>query len=109
MLNEAKAKKVGVIGGSRIPFCRANTAYRNSTNQKMMTASLKAIVERYNLQDKVLGDVALGAVIKHSSDWNLARECVIDSRLSLKTPGVDMQRACGTGLETIMNIANKYH
>ena len=107
MLNEAKAKKVGVIGGSRIPFCRANTAYRNSTNQKMMTASLKAIVERYNLQDKVLGDVALGAVIKHSSDWNLARECVIDSGLSLKTPGVDMQRACGTGLETIMNIANK--
>ncbi len=107
MLNDGQAKKVGVIGGARIPFCRANTAYKNSTNQKMMTASLKAIVRRYNLQDKVLGDVALGAVIKHSSDWNLARECVIDSGLSIKTPGVDMQRACGTGLETIMNIVNK--
>mgnify|MGYP001233151069 FL=1 len=107
MLNDGQAKKVGVIGGSRIPFCRANTAYKNTTNQKMMTASLKAIVKNYNLQDKVLGDVALGAVIKHSSDWNLARECVIDSGLSIKTPGVDMQRACGTGLETIMNIANK--
>ncbi len=107
MLNDGHAKKVGVIGGSRIPFCRANTAYKNSTNQKMMTTSLKAIVKKYNLQDKVLGDVALGAVIKHSSDWNLARECVIDSGLSIKTPGVDMQRACGTGLETIMNIANK--
>ena len=107
MLNDGQAKKVGVIGGARIPFCRANTAYKNSTNQKMMTASLKAIVKKYNLQDKVLGDVALGAVIKHSSDWNLARECVIDSGLSIKTPGVDMQRACGTGLETIMNIVNK--
>ena len=107
MLNDGQAKKVGVIGGARIPFCSANTAYKNSTNQKMMTASLKAIVKKYNLQDKVLGDVALGAVIKHSSDWNLARECVIDSGLSIKTPGVDMQRACGTGLETIMNIVNK--
>jgi len=107
MLNDGHAKKVGVIGGARIPFCRANTAYKNSTNQKMMTASLKAIVKKYNLKDKVLGDVALGAVIKHSSDWNLARECVIDSGLSIKTPGVDMQRACGTGLETIMNIVNK--
>ena len=107
MLNDGQAKKVGVIGGARIPFCRANTAYKNSTNQKMMTASLKAIIKKYNLQDKVLGDVALGAVIKHSSDWNLARECVIDSGLSIKTPGVDMQRACGTGLETIMNIVNK--
>ena len=107
MLGDGKSKKVGVIGGSRIPFCRANTAYKDSSNQEMMTASLKSIVNKFNLQNTVLGDVALGAVIKHSSDWNLARECVIDSGLSIKTPGVDMQRACGTGLETIMNIANK--
>ena len=107
MLGDGKSKKVGVIGGSRIPFCRANTAYKDSSNQEMMTASLRSIVDKFNLQNTVLGDVALGAVIKHSSDWNLARECVIDSGLSIKTPGVDMQRACGTGLETIMNIANK--
>ena len=107
MLGDGKSKKVGVIGGSRIPFCRANTAYKDSSNQEMMTASLKSIVNKFNLQNTLLGDVALGAVIKHSSDWNLARECVIDSGLSIKTPGVDMQRACGTGLETIMNIANK--
>ena len=99
MLGDGKSKKVGVIGGSRIPFCRANTAYKDSSNQEMMTASLKSIVNKFNLQNIVLGDVALGAVIKHSSDWNLARECVIDSGLSIKTPGVDMQRACGTGLE----------
>ena len=72
-----------------------------------MTATLKAIVKKYHLQGKRLGDVALGAVIKHSSDWNLSRECVIDSGLSINTPGVDMQRACGTSLETTLNIANK--
>ena len=107
MLNDGKSNRVAVIGGSRIPFCRANTGYKDSSNQEMMTATLKAIVKKYQLQGKRLGDVALGAVIKHSSDWNLSRECVIDSGLSINTPGVDMQRACGTSLETTLNIANK--
>jgi acetyl-CoA C-acetyltransferase len=72
-----------------------------------MVAALSGLVNRYDLKGQALGDVALGAVIKHSSDWNLARECVIDSGLSLKTPGVDLQRACGTSLEATIMIANK--
>ena len=107
MSYDGKSKRVAVIGGLRIPFCRANTGYKDSTNQEMMTAVLQAIVKKFNLQNKRLGDVALGAVIKHSSDRNLSRECIIDSGLSIQTPGVDMQRACGTSLETTMNIANK--
>ena len=73
----------------------------------MMTATLAALVEKYDLRGQALGDVALGAVIKHSSDWNLARESVIGSGLSLRTPGVDMQRACGTSIEACIHIANK--
>jgi len=72
-----------------------------------MVAALEALVTKYDLRGQTLGDVALGAVIKHSRDWNLARECVIDSGLSLRTPGVDMQRACGTSVEAAVNIANK--
>jgi acetyl-CoA C-acetyltransferase len=107
MLHDGRAKRVAVIGGLRIPFCRAHTAYATATNQAMMTATLAGLVEKYALQGQVLGDVVLGAVMKHSSDWNLARECVIGSGLSLKTPGVDMQRACGTSIEAAINIGNK--
>jgi len=73
----------------------------------MMTATLSALVEKYDLKGQTIGDVALGAVIKHSKDWNLARESVIGSGLSLRTPAVDMQRACGTSIEACINIANK--
>ena len=72
-----------------------------------MTAALQGLVEKFDLRGQTLGDVALGAVIKHSRDWNLARECVIDSGLSPRTPGVDLQRACGTSLEACVMIANK--
>ena len=72
-----------------------------------MVAALSGIVKRFDLKNQILGDVALGAVIKHSRDWNLARECVIDSGLSLRTPGVDLQRACGTSLEAAIMVANK--
>jgi len=70
-----------------------------------MTATLNGLVQKYDLKGQTIGDVVLGAVIKHSKDWNLARECVIGSGLSLRTPGVDMQRACGTSLEAYNTLA----
>ena len=107
MLHDGRAIRVAVIGGLRIPFCRAHSVYAETSNREMMTATLAALVQKYDLKGQTLGDVALGAVIKHSSDWNFARECVIGSGLSLRTPGIDMQRACGTSIEACINIANK--
>jgi len=107
MLNDGKSIRVAIVGGVRIPFCRAHSVYTDCSNQDMMTATLAGLVDKFDLRGQTLGDVALGAVIKHSKDWNLARECVIGSGLSPKTPGVDMQRACGTSIEACINIANK--
>jgi len=107
MLHDGRAIRVAVVGGARIPFCRSHSAYRNCTNQDLMVAAMDGLVTKFDLRGQTLGDVALGAVIKHSKDWNLARECVIDSGLSLRTPGVDLQRACGTSIEAAIMIANK--
>ena len=107
MLHDGRVNRVAVIGGSRIPFARAHSIYRNCSNQDMMTAALQGVVNKFDLKGQTLGDVAIGAVIKHSRDWNLARESVIDSGLSRRTPGVDLQRACGTSLEACALIGNK--
>lgn len=107
MLSDGQARRVGVVGGMRIPFCRSHSIYRDCSNQDMMTATLEALVGKFDLRGQTLGDVALGAVIHHSKDWNLARECVLGSGLSAKTPGVTLQRACGTSLEAAILIANK--
>ncbi|MDH3362570.1 MAG: acetyl-CoA C-acetyltransferase [Gammaproteobacteria bacterium] len=107
MLHDGRAIRVAVVGGARIPFCRSHTAYKNCSNQDLMVAAMDGLVTKLDLRGQTLGDVALGAVIKHSKDWNLARECVIDSGLSLQTPGVDLQRACGTSIEAAIMIANK--
>ena len=107
MLDDGKSVRVAVVGGTRIPFARSHSAYRDCSNQDLMVAALAGLVSKTDLAGQTLGDVALGAVIKHSRDWNLARECVIDSGLSLRTPGVDLQRACGTSIEAAVMIANK--
>ena len=107
MLHDGRSARVAVIGGLRIPFCRSHSIYTDCSNQDMMTAVLSGLVQKYDLKGQTLGDVALGAVIKHSRDWNLARECVMDSGLSHSTPGVDMQRACGTSIEAAIHVANK--
>ena len=107
MLHDGKSRRVAIVGGVRIPFCRAHSIYTGCSNQDMMTATLEGLVAKYDLKGQVLGDVALGAVIKHSKDWNLARESVIGSGLSLRTPGVDLQRACGTSIEACIQIGRK--
>ena len=107
MLHDGRAIRVGIVGGLRIPFSRAHSIYSDSSNEDMMTATLRAMVQRFDLKGQTLGEVALGAVIKHSKDWNLARECVIGSGLSLRTPAYDLQRACGTSIEACIQIANK--
>ncbi len=107
MLHDGKSRRVAIVGGVRIPFCRAHSVYTDCSNQDMMTATLEGLVQKYDLKGQTLGDVALGAVIKHSKDWNLARESVMGSGLSLNTPGVDMQRACGTSIEACIHVANK--
>src|SRR5690242_3211549 len=101
------ARRIAVIGGIRIPFCRAHTAYARCSNQDMMTAVLRALVSRYSLEGQRLGDVALGAVIKHSRDFNLARESTLSSGLAPETPAFDIQRACGTSLSAAILIGAK--
>jgi acetyl-CoA C-acetyltransferase len=107
MLVGSQVRRVAIIGGSRIPFARAHGAYARVGNQEMLTAAIQAIVRRFGLEGQVLGEVAAGAVMKHSSQWNLVRECVLGSGLAAGTPGVDLQRACGTSLEAAILVANK--
>ncbi|MDN5929587.1 MAG: acetyl-CoA C-acetyltransferase [Pseudonocardia sp.] len=101
------ARQAAVIGGNRIPFARANGAYAQATNLDMLTATLDGLVARFGLADQRIGEVAGGAVLKHSRDRDLTRESVLGSRLSPYTPAYDVQQACGTGLETAVLVANK--
>ncbi|MCJ7556726.1 MAG: acetyl-CoA C-acetyltransferase [Gammaproteobacteria bacterium] len=101
------ARRVAIIGGSRIPFARSHTAYAKLGNRKLLTAAFKGLVEKYGLRGQTLGDVCAGSVIKHSSDFNLARESVLGSGLAAETPAFDLQRACGTALEAAILIGLK--
>lgn len=100
-------RRVAVVGGRRIPFARSNSAYARASNQDMLTTALDALVSDFGLDGQRLGEFAAGAVLKHSRDFNLARECVLGSRLAPETPAYDLQQACGTGLEAAILVANK--
>ncbi|BBP85645.1 acetyl-CoA acetyltransferase [Pseudomonas sp. Pc102] len=100
-------RRVAIVGGNRIPFARSNTVYATATNQQMLTSALEGLVERYNLHGERIGEFVAGAVLKHSRDFNLARECVLGSRLAPETSAYDIQQACGTGLEAAILVANK--
>lgn len=100
-------RRVAIIGGNRIPFARSNTALFGVSNQQMFAAAVDGLVERYGLKGQRLGEVTGGAVMKHARDFNLVREAVLSTGLSPDTPCVDVQQACGTGLQAINIVANK--
>jgi acetyl-CoA C-acetyltransferase len=101
------SNKVAIVGGLRVPFTKSSGHYSRVTNQEMMTAVLQSIVQKYKLDGKLLGDVAFGGVMNHSADWNLSREVVLGTGLHPDTPAYNVQRACGTSLETANHIAMK--
>ncbi|MET7366267.1 acetyl-CoA C-acetyltransferase [Streptomyces sp. NPDC005566] len=100
-------RRVAVIGGSRIPFARSDGPYARASNQEMLTAALDGLVERFGLRGQQVGEFVAGAVLKHSRDFNLARETVLGSALDPRTPAYDIQQACGTGLQAVIAAANK--
>jgi acetyl-CoA C-acetyltransferase len=100
-------RRVAVLGGNRIPFARANGPYAAAGNPDMLGAALDGLIARFGLAGQRLGEVAAGAVLKHSRDWNLTREVVLGSKLDPTTPAYDLQQACGTGLEAAILVANK--
>ncbi|MGN6521683.1 MAG: acetyl-CoA C-acetyltransferase, partial [Actinomycetes bacterium] len=103
----AATRRAAIVGGNRLPFARANSAYAHASNQDLLTAAIDGLVARYGLQGERLGEVVAGAVLKHSRDFNLTREAVLGSALSPATPAYDVQQACGTGLEAAILVANK--
>jgi len=107
MLVGSTVRRVAIVGGVRTPFARAHTSFAGTDNLELLTASLRALVERFKLQGERLGDVIAGAVIKHPKDFNLTREAVLASGLDPQTAGLDLQRACGTSLEAAILVANK--
>jgi acetyl-CoA C-acetyltransferase len=104
--NNKTFRRVAVLGGNRIPFARSDGAYADASNQDMFTAALSGLIDRFNLSGERLGAVIGGAVLKHSRDFNLMRECVLGSSLSSYTPAIDMQQACGTGLQATIAAAD---
>ena len=99
-------RRVAVLGGNRIPFARSDRAYAEASNQDMFTAALGGLVDRFGLAGERLGAAIGGAVLKHSRDFNLMRECVLGSALSSYTPAFDLQQACGTGLQAAISAAD---
>ncbi|HXE43748.1 MAG TPA: acetyl-CoA C-acetyltransferase [Conexibacter sp.] len=106
-MTPASPRRAVVLGGNRIPFARSDSAYAKASNQDMLTAALDGLVDRFDLAGERLGEVVAGAVLKHSRDFNLTRECVLGSRLAPETSAYDVQQACGTGLEAAILVANK--
>jgi acetyl-CoA C-acetyltransferase len=105
MSNEIR--RIAVIGGSRIPFCRSNSIYSDKTNMDMLAAALQGVVDRFGLDGKQMDEVVAGAVTTHSKDWNLAREALLSTSLSPLTPGTTLQQACGTSLQAALMIGAK--
>lgn len=104
---ETALRKAAIVGGVRIPFCRAYTGYRNESNLSMLSAAFAGLADRYGLAGTAVDEVIAGAVLNHSRDFNLAREAALNAGLSPATPGTTVQIACGTSLQAAMMVADK--
>jgi acetyl-CoA C-acetyltransferase len=100
-------RKIAIVGSARIPFQRAYTGYADESNLTMLGTTLAGLADKFNLKGEAVGEVMGGAVISHSRDFNVAREASLDAGLSPRTPGTNLQIACGTSLQAALNLGAK--
>ncbi len=100
-------RRVAIVGGARIPFCRAYTGYADETNMSMLTAALGGLADKYGLRGEKIDEVMAGAVLNHAKDFNLAREATLNAGFSPFTPGTTIQIACGTSLQAALTLGAK--
>ena len=100
-------RPVAILGGTRTPFCRSNTAYQDETNLSLLGCAMNGLVENHDLKGQEIGEVVGGAVVTHAKDWNIAREVVVGTKLNPRTPATTMMQACGTSLQALMGSAAK--
>ena len=103
----AELRKVAIVGSARIPFARGHTAYSDEGNLSMLAAALGGVADKFSLRGERIDEVMAGAVIGHSRDFNLAREASLDAGFSPRTPGTNIQIACGTSLQAALILAAK--
>jgi len=101
-MTQQSVRRIAIVGGARIPFCRSNTFYSEESNLDMLSAAIEGVVQKFGLADKVVDEVVAGAVTSHSKDFNLAREALLSTSLSPLTPGITLQQACGTSLQAAL-------
>lgn len=100
-------RKVAIVGGARIPFCRAFSGYLDETNMSMLTGALGGLADKFGLRGEKIDEVMAGAVQNHSRDFNLAREATMNAGFSPFTPGTTVQIACGTSLQSALALGAK--
>lgn len=106
-MSQDKVRRIAIIGGTRVPFCRSNTFYADQSNLDLLSAALEGLCQKYQLSDKRIDEVIAGAVTTHSRDFNLAREAILSTSLSPQTPGITLQQACGTSLQAALMAGAK--
>src|SRR3978361_1678179 len=103
----AELRKIAIVGSARIPFCRAYTGYAEESNLSMLTAALTGVADKFGLRGEAVDEVLGGAVISHSRDFNAAREAARDAGSPPRTPGTNLQIACGTSLQAALSLGAK--
>ncbi len=101
-MSSESIRRIAIVGGSRIPFCRSNTFYADQSNMDMLSSAIEGVVQKYGLSGVKIDEVVAGAVTTHSKDFNLAREALLSTSLSPLTPGITLQQACGTSLQAAL-------
>ena len=88
---------------ARTPIGRAYKGAFNDTDAPTLAAlSLRAVMQRSDLDPELIDDVILGCALPEGSQYyNIGRMAALAAGLPLRTPGMTVDRQCSSGLMSI--------
>ena len=99
-------KEIVLLEGARTPFTKISGSFRNITATELGVIAAKEAIRKSNINAEDIDQVVFGNVQQSSKDAHiLARHVGLKAGTRLETPGLTINRVCGTGIEAILTGA----
>jgi acetyl-CoA acyltransferase len=103
----APGRRVAIVAGVRTPFARAGTALKHFTAIELGKLAVAELIQRTNLDAKLVEAVVYGTVVPSVVAPNIAREVSLLPMLPKGCEAYTVSRACASANQAITDAADQ--
>lgn len=98
--------RVALVASCRTPFAKSGDVFRSLTALDLAKVAVRELIERSEVDSKLIGTLVMGQVVPSIKAPNLGRETALGANLPKSVPAHTVNRACASSNQAIADVAS---